>query len=343
VHLPAETEPLVPQTPLVIVNPASRGGEAARDWPKAAAALRSHLGAFACRFTERAGDAVRIAREEALLGRSLLLTFGGDGTISETARGILESGRPAELGILPHGTGGDLARSLALPLRTADAARAILRGTTVLIDVGRVVFANGTEKSFVNAASIGLSAEVAERVNRGPGGTGRYARETIRAALEYSFPEVTVSVDGKAERTLSITTLSIHNGRFFGGGMKMAPDASVVDGRLDVVLVKKLTVSRLLRHAPLLYLGAHLGLAEVEHTRCARLEASPTHAGEPILVEVDGEVDRSLILPARFEVRPRALRVRLPLSARATISSMNVRGIGTTGLTSGATARSMPR
>lgn len=298
--------------PLVIVNPAAGGGEAARDWPKAASALRTHLGAFECRFTEYAGHAVRISREEAARGRALLVTFGGDGTISETARGILESGKPVELGILPHGTGGDLVRSLALPTRPSDAAVSLRRGATVAIDVGRVVFAGGEEKSFINSASFGLSAEVARRVNHG--GERGYAYETVRAALEHSFPEVAISVDGGALRRLTITTLSLHNGRFFGGGMRMAPEASVTDGRLDVIVVKKLPVTRLLRHAPLLYLGAHLGLAEVEHARCRRLEASPTRPGDTIPVEVDGEVDPSLSLPAMFQVRPRALRIRLPVS-----------------------------
>lgn len=300
--------------PLVIVNPTSRGGEAARDWPKAAAALRTHFGAFECRFTEHPRHAVRIAREAAERGRSLLLTFGGDGTISETARGILESGKPVELGILPHGTGGDLVRSLALPLRPADAARALRRGTTVSIDVGRVVFADGVERSFINSASFGLSAEVARRVNRRADRS--YPRETVRAALDYVFPEVGIALDGKASRRVPITTVSVHNGRFFGGGMKMAPEASVTDGRLDVVVVRKLAVTRLLRYAPLLYLGAHLGLAEVEHGRCHRLEASPVHPGDSIPVEVDGEVER--FLPAIFEIRPRALRVRILPSAMAT-------------------------
>ncbi len=137
-----------------------------------------------------------------------------------------------------------------------------------------------------------------------------YATETVRAALDYGFPEVAISVDGKPGRRLRVTTVSLHNGRFFGGGMKMAPEASVTDGRLDVVVVKKMPVTRLLRHAPLLYVGAHLGLAEVEHGQCSRLEAFPTRPGESIPVEVDGEVHRSL--PAIFEVRPRALRLRIP-------------------------------
>jgi YegS/Rv2252/BmrU family lipid kinase len=293
--------------PLVIVNPQSRRGQSGRDWPGAAAALRAHFGAFECRFTEAAGHASKIAREEADRGRALLLTFGGDGTISETARGILDSGMPAELGILPHGTGGDLARSLAVPARLADAARALRQGVSVEIDVGRVVFGDGTEKSFVNSASFGLSAEVAHRAHRDG---GSYAFETIRAAFRFEHPEVVISADGGARRRLHITTVSLHNGRYFGGGMNMAPEAKITDGRLDVVVVKKIAFWKLARKGPLLYFGAHLGLPEVEHGKLVSLEARPTREDVRVRVELDGEPDD--FLPARFEIRPRALRVRLP-------------------------------
>jgi diacylglycerol kinase family enzyme len=269
--------------PLVIVNPASRGGRGASDWPSAASALRSHFGPFECRFTAGPGDAARIAR------------------------GILESGKPVALGILPHGTGGDLVRSLPLPTRLADAARALRRGRTMAIDVGRAVFEDGQERSFVNCASFGLSAEVARRVSRREG--GGYVGETVKAASEYGFPEVELGVDGGPRRRLRITTVSLHNGRFFGGGMKMAPEAKLTDGLLDLVVVKKISLARLVRESPLLYLGAHLGLPEVEHGRVSVVEARPVSPDSEILVEIDGETEHRL--PARFEIRRAALRVRI--------------------------------
>src|SRR3972149_5716374 len=198
----AWSEPL--PAPLVIVNPASRGGRGASDWPGAASALRSHFGLFECRFTAGPGDAARIAREEAERGRELLVTFGGDGTISESARGILESGKPVELGILPHGTGGDLLRSLALPTRLPGAAPPLSRGKARAIDLGRVLFADGREKSFVNSASFGLSAEVARRVSGREG--GGYLAETVKAASEYRHPEIELTVDSGPRRRLRITT-----------------------------------------------------------------------------------------------------------------------------------------
>ncbi len=296
-----------PQPALVIVNPASRGGRGARDWPAAASALRSHFGPFECRFTAGPGDAERIAREEAERGRALVVAFGGDGTISESARGILQSGSSAELGILPHGTGGDLVRSLALPTRPTDAARALRRGRAVSIDVGRVVFADGRERSFVNSASFGLSAEVARRMSSREGGS--YIAETLRAASSYRHPEVEIALESGTLRRLRITTVSLHNGRFFGGGMKMAPEAELADGLLDLVVVKKLSLAKLIRESPLLYLGAHLGLPEVEHGRVREIEARSVDPALDVLVEIDGEAGGAL--PARFEILPRAIRIRV--------------------------------
>jgi diacylglycerol kinase (ATP) len=296
--------------PLVIVNPASRGGAGGRDWPSAAVALATYFGTFDCRFTESAGHAVDIAEEEANSGRALLLTFGGDGTISETARGILRSGAPCELGVLPHGTGGDFIRSLGSPSRVADTARGLRRGRTIVMDVGRVRFSDGTEWSFINSASFGLSAEVARRANRLPKSRASYVKHTVEAALAYDFPDVTLRVEGKSPRRLAVTTVSLHNGRFFGGGMKMAPEASLTDGALDVIVVRKMPLAKLLGRAPLLFFGAHLGLDEVEHGRVTELEAEAVAELKAIPVEVDGESPGCL--PARFDVRRSAIRLRLP-------------------------------
>jgi len=300
----------VAELPLVIVNPASRAGAGARDWPRAASALGEHFGPFERRFTEGPGHATEIAQLAAELGRHLLLTFGGDGTISETARGIVASGMPCELGILPHGTGSDFVRSLSVPSRFADAARGLRLGKTIRIDLGHVVFADGKEQPFINSASFGLSADVACRVNRGTKSGASYARQTTEAALRFDPPNVELTVDGKSPRRVAITTVSLHNGRFFGGGMKMAPGADLADGRLQAVIVKKMSTLALLGRTPLLYWGGHLALPEVEHAPVVRLEARPTDSRREIRVEVDGE--SAGFLPARFEVQPRALRIRVP-------------------------------
>ena len=302
--------------PLVIINPAAGGASAGRDWTGAAAALQHHIGPFECLFTHSSGDATHFAEEESRAGRRLLIAFGGDGTISEIANGIVRSGAPCELGILPHGTGSDFRRSLEIPSRLADAARVLRNGRSLRMDVGKVNYqvseGNTDSRYFVNSASFGLSGEVAENTNRSSktlGGMLSFASSTVEAAVKFAPPDVLLELEDEPARRIPVTTICLNNGRFFGGGMKIAPEASLVDGRLDVIVVEKLSVLEILSKGPLLYAGAHLGLPEVHHQRTRVARAWPRDSKVRIPLEVDGESPGTL--PARFEVCPRALRVRV--------------------------------
>ena len=156
--------------PLIIVNPASAGGTTGDAWPVVASAVRRHFGAFEVAFTKRGGEAVEIAERETRAGRRFIIACGGDGTINEVANGILraETGGGTELGVLPSGTGGDFRRTLEVPSRTADAARALREGETRSMDAGRVRFVNGSgeeeSRFFVNVASFGMGGDVINRV-----------------------------------------------------------------------------------------------------------------------------------------------------------------------------------
>src|SRR5829696_3614519 len=125
---------------IVIVNPSSASGSTGEAWPQIASDLRSQFGAFRVLFTKHHGDAAALAAEAARKGAKLIIACGGDGTISEVAKGILSSGKDAELGVLPSGTGGDFRRTLEIPARTRDAARILRTGVTARIDVGRVSY-----------------------------------------------------------------------------------------------------------------------------------------------------------------------------------------------------------
>src|SRR5918999_610396 len=156
------------ELPLVIVNPTSGAGGTAEAWSQIASDLRSQFGSFQNVFTERAGHAVALASEAARKGIQLIIACGGDGTVSEVANGILSSGKDAELGILPSGTGGDFRRTLEIPTQSRAAARVLSTGRTVKIDVGRVSFTgndgNEAMRYFLGVASCGMSTKVIERV-----------------------------------------------------------------------------------------------------------------------------------------------------------------------------------
>lgn len=309
--------------PLIIVNPVSAGGATGEAWPGLASVVRQHFGPFEVAFTRRSGEAVEIAEREARAGRRFVIACGGDGTVSEVANGILRAGSDAELGLLPSGTGGDFRRTLDIPQRTADAARALREGETRVMDAGRVTFTNegGAEESrfFVNVASFGMGGDVIKRVKSReglPAGAARllggrlsFAAAALQAAVTFEKPLVRVSLDGGAESHITVANFCVANARYFGGGMKIAPSALVDDGRFDVVAVGDVSALTVLANSYRLYLGTHLGMQDVRHALARRVRAEAAD-GSVVKLEVDGELVGSL--PAEFELLPRALRVRCP-------------------------------
>lgn len=312
--------------PLVIVNPASARGATQSLWPAMASDLRTHFGAFNCVFTERAGDGKRLASEGAAAGRRLVIACGGDGTISEVANGILESGQDAELGILPSGTGGDFRRTLNLPTNTSAAARALRTGKTRRIDVGRVTYLNregeAEARYFLGVASFGISPAIIERVKaegdswlqsqplKRMGSKLSFASAMLRTTLDTPPKIVHMQIDEQPERRLTVTNLCVANARYFGGGMKIAPGATLNDNRFDIIAIGDLGALSILINAPRLYLGKHLGIEQVQHAHARHVNARPARANEEVLIEVDGELPGRL--PATFEILPAALNVRCP-------------------------------
>jgi len=312
--------------PLVIINPESAGGATREAWPGIATEMATHFGAFTPKFTSHSGEGIEIAANAARKGTKLIIACGGDGTISEVANGILASGSEAELGILPSGTGGDFRKTIGIPGRAGDAARILRDGRTRQIDVGRVTFLkdDGEHESryFLGVASFGMSADVIARVKAGgrewlPAKTPRWLNGRIsfglamvRAAVKTPASRVIVQLDDEPARQMTVANLCIANARYFGGGMKIAPNAKLADSKFDVISIGDLGAPRILANAPRLYLGAHLGMSEVEHTLAKKLSARPLYKDQLIEFEVDGELPG--YLPATFQILPKALRVRCP-------------------------------
>jgi diacylglycerol kinase (ATP) len=315
----------MPDLPLVIVNPASAGGATGREWPALAHALATHFGPYHCAFTSRAGEAREIASREALARRDLIIACGGDGTISEVANGILSAGAcDVELGLLPSGTGGDFRRTLGIPARARDAALILRTGRTRAIDVGRVTYLNHAGESesrfFLGVSSCGFSGHVIERVKKERGGwlpavrTGKlgdklsFAAATLQTAFANRNTELRVQLDDRPERQIRVANFCVANARYFGGGMKVAPDAKLNDGLFDCVVIGDLSPTEILANGYKLYTGTHLSLEQVLHAHARRVTIKPAVKNERVAIEVDGELPGHL--PATFEIVPKALRVR---------------------------------
>jgi YegS/Rv2252/BmrU family lipid kinase len=310
--------------PLVIVNPESAGGGTRKAWPQIASDLRSNFGPFKNVFTDESGQAITLAKEAAQKGVRLIIACGGDGTISEAANGILASGKDVELGILPSGTGGDFRRTLEIPSNTREAASMLRTGRTRRIDVGKVTYIDNSgmeaTRYFLGVASCGLSTKVIERIKAGGpdwlptntpqwlGGRVSFGASLLQTAMRSASERVVLQLDDSREQQLSLVSLCIANARYFGGGMKIAPNAKLADGKFDVVTVGDISGLKIVTSSPRLYFGSHLSMSEVDHTLARKIVVRPSDRDRRITLEIDGELPGRL--PAQFQIIPDALKVR---------------------------------
>jgi diacylglycerol kinase (ATP) len=218
-----------------------------------------------------------------------------------------------ELAVIARGTGWDFARSLGIP-RSVDAAIAVAAGSrTRDIDLGRVTYRRwdgGEEQSwFANVASVGMSGAIAQRANdttKVLGGKASYVLATFAVFARWTNTEIEVAVDGEVRRA-RMHDVVVANGPSFAGGMKICPDARPDDGVFDVLLIGDLTKRDLLVTLPKTFRGTHLPHPKAEVLRGAEVRVT---APEALPIELDGEQPGTT--PARFELVPRALRVRVP-------------------------------
>ena len=232
--------------------------------------------------------------------------------MNEVVQGL--AGRDgAELAVIPRGTGWDFARTYRIPRRLEDAVAVARDGRTRAIDLGRARYrdweGSEAESYFANVASAGMSGAIAKRANetsKALGGKISYAWATLTVFARWRNDEVRVTVDGEA-RTGRMHDVVVANGRFFGGGMMICPDAEPDDGLFDVLLIGDLTKRDLLLTLPKTYRGRHLPHPKAELLRGAVVEVD---APEPLPVELDGEQPGTT--PIRLEVVPEALRLRVP-------------------------------
>jgi diacylglycerol kinase (ATP) len=245
---------------------------------------------------------------------------GGDGTLNEVVNGVART--DATLATIPLGTGMDFGRTYGIPARFDDAVRVALDGETLAIDAGRVRYrtwaGEDAERWFANVGSVGMSGAVAQRANgmsKALGGKMTFFYALTRVFFEWQNTDVTVTFDD-GERHGLMHDVIVANGRFHGGGMLLAPDARSDDGLLDVVLIGDVSKPDFLTTAPKLYKGKHVHHPKVEVLRTHRVTVD---AAERLPIEVEGEQVGTT--PATFEAVAGALRIRVPRTTAAAVSS----------------------
>jgi YegS/Rv2252/BmrU family lipid kinase len=308
---------------VVVVNPLSQNGALGRRWDAVARSLTRAIGQFEAVRTEGPRDATRLTRAALADGADQVVAVGGDGTIHEVANGFFDGDKPvrpeAALGIVPFGTGGDFRKTVGIPNDVDGAAAILKRGLRRTIDVGQLEYRqgdrNGAKASclFINIASFGIAGlvdQIANSSSKRLGGKATFFLATVRAALRYKNQPVRLTLDGETTLELTIQNVAVANGRYFGGGMHVAPNATLDDGAFDVIAIGDMSFFQTMTSGTRIYKGTHLELPNVVARRARRIEAAPVDGAADVLLDVDGEAPGAL--PATFAVLPKALSLVVP-------------------------------
>ncbi len=301
----------------VIVNPASNRGQTGHRWAEIKATLRYFLKDFKYDLTERPCQATDLAREAIKDGAELLVGVGGDGTANEIANGFFEQQKiinpEATLGLVPSGTGCDFTRSLNIPRNLKNAIRFISEAPRQTIDIGQMTYqeedGRAVSRYFLNIADFGLGGEVVREVNRRrlERKTSSYLLCLLKALRTFKGHQVRLEIDTQNVASDLYSIGAVANGRIFGKGLKIAPEARLNDGLFDLILVKSLSLLEFCLQGWRLTNGSHLNYHRVSWRRGRKIEVFPL-SPKPVLIEIDGEQVGHL--PATFEIAPSSLQVK---------------------------------
>lgn len=304
---------------LVIANPMSGGGATARRLPEIERALRRHGLRYQISCTTRPGHASVLAAGARARGVDVVAAVGGDGTLNEVAQAWIDAdGKPVEspdLALIPSGSGGDFRKTVGLSNSIDEAVARIRYARPRPIDLGVLELSDHEgrpiRRAFVNIASFGVGGLTDEIVNRAPkwlGGKAVFFGGTVLAMLRYKNAGVRVRIDGAPFYEGPIFNVAIANGRYFGGGMKIAPHADPSDGRFEIVAIGDLAKTEVLALSSKIYSGSHLAETGVAVGQGKVVEAEPIHPWTSVLMDVDGEAPGKL--PLRATLLPGAIALR---------------------------------
>lgn len=293
---------------LVIANPRAGRGRCARHLPAIRAAVDGLEGAQFC-VSQSVDHLISLARQ-GIRGRvNAIVACGGDGTIHQIVQALIFSG--VALGVIPVGTGNDIARHLGLPTDVRLACDVLRRGKRRWIDVARVSSRGAPRRPriYLSVAGAGFDAKVnrlAQRASSWLPNRAVYLRAVVGALSRFTSKLMEVTCDGH-QWAGETTLVAVGNASSYGGGLKIVPRARVDDGWLDMCLVKKTSRFELVRRFPQLYAGTHIHHPAVEIRRARRVTLASTDHME---LFADGEYICDL--PVTIEIVPRALPVIAP-------------------------------
>lgn len=285
----------------IIMNPNAAGGRTARMLPAVQARLTELGLEHHVEATRSLVHAAELARSAASAGQ-IAAGFGGDGLIGAVAGALV--GTAGVLGVLPGGRGNDFARTLAIPLTAVEACDVLAHGRVRRVDLGRA-----GERTFLGIASCGFDSEANRIANAAKLIRGNlvYTYGALRALASWRPARFELEPEGGDARTFTGYSVAAANAKAYGGGMLLAPDASVSDGLLDIVTIAQIPKLRFLRLLPTVFDGSHTRQPNVQIVRARRVRIS---ADRPFTLYADG--DPVAELPVTIEVLPAAIEVLAP-------------------------------
>jgi diacylglycerol kinase (ATP) len=293
---------------LVIVNPTAGGGRALRAEASVAKLLKLRGNTADFSRSKSSEDLREQAARAALAGYRYVVALGGDGAFHHLAEGV--HGTPAIAGFFPAGNGNDIAADLGIPIDPLDAADAFLKSMPRAVDLVRTRFSDGRTAHYIGVGGMGLDAEAAHLANtkfkRWPGVTRYLAGALWTFAHEHAM-NLHAEIDGLPWDSRALF-VAVANSTRYGSGIRIAPEAKMDDGWLDVAFVGEIRWVRLLEAIPIVLTSGDLrAFPEVRRFRCKRIVLQ---AERPAKVHGDGELLGES--PVEFEVLPGALRVMTP-------------------------------
>jgi YegS/Rv2252/BmrU family lipid kinase len=306
--------------PLFVVNPKSGGGATERMWDSMRSTIERALGPIDFEMTKHSGHGADLARDGAKAGHELVVAVGGDGTFHEVVNGLMEAKADGKtetrVGLIGQGTGGDFRKTLGIEHRLDKYVDALSSGKERPLDVGRFSGGGKTDHYFVNILSAGMGGLVDRYVADAPkvlGGKAAYFGASLKALVVARLGNVKckVTLNGETEeRSTRSYMIAVCNGRYFGGGMKVAPQAEIDDGMFDVVALGATSKLGFALTSSSIYSGDHIGRHGTLHFRANRIEMDLANddARDVFLLDVDGEPMGGL--PLTVEAVPKALLLR---------------------------------
>jgi len=298
---------------LFIINPRAGNGAVERKIGEIKMMIRKFFPDHQILVTTGPGKATEYARLALETGILQVICVGGDGTLNEVVNGLMalkvEKAKRPHLGYLPLGTGSDLAKALGITTNIENGLRNIANGSGKWVDVGLATFTGhnrkNTSRYFINVLSFALGGEVAGRVNQSSKTMGAFLTfllATLTTMLTFKKPLIRLQIDDRIDKQITCWHVAVANGQYQGGGVHIAPEAKLDDGRLRVTVVGDLSLPEVLMNLPTLCNGGIYSVAEVYRFTGRRIEAG---SKTPVLLDIDGE--QAGHLPVQAEILPMAL------------------------------------